>query len=150
MSDFKFGQIVLVRGHEGQEWVAHHYSHCNGDDEDGCIHVVFGGDCYAECKPYEGNEALLGRTGNSVDQLDYVPRKKPKFKQPEHYDYLEHVMVKTNDGWESGVYLDYSRIDDDDPNERCHYIITDDDREPDWYRDCCVRKVSKENKNGQI
>lgn len=147
MNEFKFGQVVLVRGREGQEWAAQHYSHCIPDDKDGCIHVVFGGDCYAQCKPYEGNEFLLGRTGSSVDQLDYVPRKTPKIKHPEHYEYLEHVMVKTRDGWESGVYLDYSEPIDD-PNEICHYVITDSDREPDWYRDCCVKKMPMENRNG--
>ena len=147
MEEFKFGQIVLVRGYDGEEWVAQHYSHCTPDDNDGYIHVVFGGDCYAQCKPYEGNEPLLGRTGNSIDQLDYFPRKKPKRKR-EHYEYLEHVEVKTGDGyWEPGVYLDYDPTVDDPANDLCHYVITDHDREPDWYRDCQIRKISKESNN---
>jgi hypothetical protein len=59
--EFKPFDRVLVRDFDGGVWNAHLYSHL--DESCTYIHRTVGEGGYNQCIPYEGNEHLLGTTG---------------------------------------------------------------------------------------
>jgi len=59
--EFKPFDRVLMRDYDDQMWTAHFYSH--RDDNNTYIHRTVGDGGYHQCIPYEGNEHLLGTTG---------------------------------------------------------------------------------------
>jgi len=59
--EFKPFDRVLMRDFDDQMWTAHFYSH--RDDNNTYIHRTVGDAGYNQCIPYEGNEHLLGTTG---------------------------------------------------------------------------------------
>lgn len=138
MSKFEVGQMVLVRDYEGSVWEPAHYAYQTTIGEDGQIlHIVMGGGNrgFNQCIPLEGNEALIGRTGDSVENLDYV--------EPEHqkFDFLEKVEVTYDNGntWEPAIYIRY------DPEDVCKCtphgsILEDDPQHPIvWASDSEIR-----------
>ena len=106
MSKFDVGQMVLVRNYEGDVWEPAHYAYQTTIGDSEILHIVMGGGNrgFNQCIPLEGNEALIGHTGDSVDNLDYV--------EPEHqkFDFLEKVEVSLDEGntWEPAVYIKYA------------------------------------------
>lgn len=69
-TEFKFGQLVLVRNDTSTKWLPAEFGFDNGD---GCI-VTIGGLNFRYCIPYEGNEHLLG-TKENVDEKTIVKNK---------------------------------------------------------------------------
>lgn len=60
-----FESRVLVRYHKGNKWCGSFFSHIDGNLHSHCYkYVTVAGSSYPMCIPYEGNEHLLGKTGD--------------------------------------------------------------------------------------
>ena len=111
---FKLGDKVIVRSWPHMDkWVPAIYAYYDEGAAscDAEPHVVFGGRQFKYCLPLEGNEILIGRNGDSVEQPDYVEPPSDKT-----YKFLEEVKVNVtggDDGWECGWYVSFSGIDGD-------------------------------------
>ncbi len=113
MDKFDVGQMVLVRNYEGDVWEPAHYAYQTTIGDSEILHIVMGGGNrgFNQCIPLEGNEALIGHTGDSIDHVDY--------EEPEHqhFNFLDKVEVNINldgrDDWEPAVYIRY------DPEDMC-------------------------------
>lgn len=140
MDKFEVGQMVLVRDYEGSVWEPAHYAYQTtiGGDEKQVLHIVMGGGNrgFNQCIPLEGNEALIGRTGDSIEHPDYEEPELQKF------NFLDKVELTFDNGktWEPAVYIKC------DPNDVCRCtphgtILEDDPLHPIvWISDNEIRK----------
>ena len=139
MNNFELGQKVLVRNYDGDVWRPAFYAFTEEyDDEDDKTYMVMDGrnSGFKQCIPLEGNEALIGRTGSSIDNLDCV---KP---EPQQFDFLQKVEVNImhgDDDWEPAIYLKY--INETDREPASHQVITVADHDILWLDDDEIRPV---------
>ena len=139
MNNFELGQKVLVRNYDCDVWRPAFYAFTEEyDDEDDKTYMVMDGrnSGFKQCIPLEGNEALIGRTGSSIDNLDCV---KP---EPQQFDFLQKVEVNimhSDDDWEAAIYLKYQNETDSEPAS--HQVITVADHDILWLDDDEIRPV---------
>ena len=113
MNNFELGQKVLVRNYDGDTWEPAFYGYefkTGSDDDYEIYHHIMDGRSrsgFLQCIPLEGNEALIGRTGNSLECLDHIEPEHQKFK------FLEKVEINLSggdDGWKPAIYINYSNL----------------------------------------
>ena len=137
MNNFELGQKVLVRSYDGDVWHPAFYAYTQegvGEDDKTYYMIMDGRSGFEQCISLEGNEALIGRTGSSIDNLDCVK------SEPQQFDFLQKVEVNImhgDDDWEAAIYLKYQNETDCEPAS--HQVITVADHDILWLDDDEIR-----------
>ena len=137
VSEFKLGQPVLFRSFCGDPWTPGHYGYQDGESG---RHVMFGGQLGTYCLPLEGNEALAGHTGMSLEELD-LP------ECGETFEYLEPVecLDRNSQTWVVGHYAKCERGADGEV--LYHKVLIQGKGDTEWFDSSCIRKLKAEEGN---